>query len=147
MQKWEQVNLVQQGQAFLDYGCGTGSFAIPAARMVGTQGRVYALDYFPRQLEIVEKRSRREGLSNIETILSDGETGLPDECIDVIWMCDVLHEIKERRATLEEMHRVLRREGILAIYDGMRGGILSYTKGLFALTGQDDKFFSFTKIG
>ncbi len=69
MRKWEQSNLVQEGQTFLDYGCGTGSFAIPAARIVSTRGKVYAVDCFLRQLEIVEKQSRKEGLTNIETIL------------------------------------------------------------------------------
>ncbi len=56
LRKWKQVNLVQEGQTFLDYGCGTGSFSIPAARMVGTRGKVYALDCFPHQLEILEKK-------------------------------------------------------------------------------------------
>ncbi len=146
IRKWEQVNLLEEGQTFLDYGCGTGSFTIPAAKIVGTQGKVYALDYFPRQLEIVKEKSRKKGLTNIETILSDSKTGLPDECIDVIWMCDVLHEVKERRAVLEELHRVLRKAGVLALYDGMRERVLSYTDGLFSLTGRDDKFFRFTKI-
>lgn len=145
LRKWEQGNLVKEGQTFLDYGCGTGSFTFPAARIVSTKGKVYALDYFPRQLEIVEKKSRKKGLTNIETILSDSKTGLPDECIDVIWMCDVLHEVKERRAVLEELHRVLRKEGILAIYDGMRERVLSYTNDLFHLTGRDGKLLKFVK--
>jgi len=146
LRKWEQVNLVKEGQAFLDYGCGTGSFTIPAARIVTTRGKVYALDYFTRQLEMVKKKAKKEGLTNIETILSDSGTGLPDECIDVIWMCDVFHEVKERRAVLEDLHRVLRKEGALAIYDGIRERVLSYTNGLFSLTGRDDKFFRFAKI-
>ncbi len=145
LQKWEQCNLVQEGQTFLDYGCGTGSFTIPAARIVRPEGKVYALDCFPRQLEIVEEKSKQEGLTNIETILSDGKTGLPDECVDVIWMCDVLHEVEERRVVLEELHRVLRREGVLAIYDGMRERVLSYTNGLFSLTGRDGKLLKFIK--
>lgn len=94
----------------------------------------------------MEKKSRKEGLTNIETILSDKKTGLPDECIDVIWMCDVLHEVKERRAVLEELHRVLRREGILAIYDGMGDRVLSYATDLFSLAGRDGKFLRFAKI-
>ena len=98
--KWEQRNLVQEGQTFLDYGCGTGSFTIPAARIVGAEGKVYALDCFPRQLEIVEEQSKEKGLINIETILSDGKIALSDECVDLIWMCDVLHEVKERQAVL-----------------------------------------------
>jgi len=144
--KWKQFNLVKEGQTFLDYGCGTGSFTILAARIVGMKGKVYALDCFPRQLEIVKERARKEGLTNIETILSDNRTGLPDECIDIIWMCDVLHEVEQRRAVLEELHRVLTREGVLAIYDGMRDKVLSYTTGLFSLTGGDGKFLRLAKI-
>ncbi len=146
LRKWEQRNLVQEGQTFLDYGCGTGDFTIPAAKKVSESGKVYALDYFPRQLEIVEEKSEKAGLTNIETILSDSKTGLPDECVDVIWMCDVLHEVKERREVLEELHRVLKREGFLAIYDSMGEGVLSYTSGLFSLTERDNKLLRFAKI-
>jgi ubiquinone/menaquinone biosynthesis C-methylase UbiE len=146
LQKWEHHDLVQEGQTFLDFGCGTGSFTIPAARKVTSKGTVYALDCFQRQLELVERKSKEEGLPNVETILSDNQTGLPDESVDIIWMCDVLHEIEDRRATIEEMHRVLRRDGILAIYDGMRGRVLGYTDGLFSLNGEDGKLLRFAKI-
>ena len=145
LRKWEQVNLIQGEQTFLDYGCGTGDFTIPAARIVGSRGKIYALDCFPRQLEIVAEKSRKQGLTNIETILSDSKTGLPDECIDVVWMCDVFHEVRQRRVVLEELHRVLKGEGVLAIYDGMREGVLSYTNGLFSLTERDGKLLKFAK--
>jgi len=110
------------------------------------RGKVYALDCFPRQVRIVEKRSRKAGLTNIETILSDNRTGLPDESIDTVWMCDVFHEVEQRRAVLEELHRVLRKEGVLVIYDGMRDRVLSYTTGLFSLIGRDGKLLRFAKI-
>ncbi len=144
--KWEQFNLVAKGQTFLDYGCGTGFFTFLAAKIVGMNGKVYALDCFPRQLEIVEKRARNKALTNIKTILSDYETGLPDESIDTVWMCDVLHEIKQKRALLEELHRVLKRDGVLVIYDGMKDRALEYTSGLFSLNQKDDKLFKLTKI-
>ena len=146
LRKWEQVDLIQEGQTFLDYGCGTGDFTIPAARKVSGNGKVYALDYFPHQLKIVVERSEKEGLTNIETILSDSKTGLQDESVDVIWMCDVFHEIKQKRAVLEELHRVLRKEGTLAIYDGMRDMVLSYVTDLFSLDEKNDKLLKFVKI-
>lgn len=143
---WEEDNLVREGQRFMDYGCGTGAFTIPAARLVSKTGRVYALDCFPRQLKMVRERSEKEGLTNVETILSNSKTGLPDESVDVIWMCDVLHEVGERRELLEELYRILNKNGVLAIYDGMRERILDYTEGLFSLIRKDDKFFRFAKI-
>jgi len=143
--KWKQFNLVGEGQSFLDYGCGTGDFTIPAAKIVGTRGKVYALDRFPRQLKIVEEKARKERLSNIETILSDEKAGLPDECVDIVWMCDTFHEIKQKRAVIEELHRVVKREGVLAIYDGMKDKVLSYTTGLFSLNGKDNKLLKFVK--
>ncbi|MBI4302820.1 MAG: methyltransferase domain-containing protein [Chloroflexi bacterium] len=145
MRHWHRYNLVQEGLTFLDYGCGAGSFSIPAARIVGTRGKVYALDCFPRQLEMVREKSVKEGLSNVATILSDQATALPDESIDVAWMCDVLHELPEKQAVLQELRRVLKPGGVLAIYDGMKERILDHTSGLFVLTRKDGKFYRFVK--
>ncbi|MDO8715635.1 MAG: class I SAM-dependent methyltransferase [Dehalococcoidales bacterium] len=145
LRKWQDINLVQEGHTFLDYGCGTGSFTIPAARIIGARGKVYALDCFPRQLEMVTEQSQKEGLNNIETILSSSHTGLPDGSIDTIWMCDVLHEIKERESLLRELHRVLKKDGVLVIYDGMRSKMLEYADGLFSLESKTGKLYKFVK--
>lgn len=145
LQKWDGIGLVREGQTFLDYGCGTGSFTLPAAKIVGKHGKVYALDCFPRQLEIVAGKSREEGLENVETILSADHTGLSDESVDTIWMCDVLHEILDRRAVMAELHRVLKKGGHLVVYDGMRDKILNYTGGLFSCSWRQDKLYRFVK--
>lgn len=145
-QKWGRFGLVKEGQSFLDYGCGPGVFTIPAARIVGDGGKVYALDCIPRHLKITGEKAKEAGLTNVKTILSDRKTGLPDESIDVIWMCDVLHEIKQKRVVLEELHRVLRKDGALGIYDGMRDRVLSYTASLFSLIDGDGKLLKFAKI-
>jgi ubiquinone/menaquinone biosynthesis C-methylase UbiE len=136
MRLWDKYNLIKEGQCLLDYGCGTGEFAIPAAKIVGSKGTVYALDCFPRLLRVVQKRARKEGLSNIILIVSDTQVALPDECIDIVWMCDVFHELRQKRAVLEELHRVLKKNGILAIHDGMKDRVLNYTDNLFLLNGK-----------
>lgn len=147
MRKWTELRLIEEGQTVLDFGCGTGDFTIPAAEIVKDSGKVYALDYFRRQLEIVGRRIKKRGLKNVEIIQSDEITNLPDESVDVVWMCDVLHEIAEKRRVLTEMHRILKSEGALAIYDGMGEETLDYTDELFELTGQDEKLLRFEKIG
>lgn len=146
LRHWEQCNLVQEGHTFLDYGCGTGYFSLAAAKMVTDSGKVYALDYFPKQLEIVSEKCGKAGLTNIETIHSSSHTGLADESVDVVWLCDVLHEIKERRAVLKELHRVLKKDGMLALHDGMGEEAFDFTEGLFAPVMVDNKFLGFTKI-
>ena len=146
VRQWDEWDLVREGQTFLDYGCGTGDFTIHAARKVSETGKVYALDYFPRQLEIVTERSAKAWLANIQTIRSANDTGLPDESVDVVWMCDVLHEIKARREVLSEVHRVLKKDGTLALHDGMGAKALDYTANLFSLNLRDNKFLKFSKI-
>ena len=78
-------------------------------------------------------------------MLSDTKIALPDECIDIIWMCDVFHEVRQKRAVLEELHRVLKKDGILAIHDGMKDKVLNYADGLFLLNGKHGSLFRLVK--
>jgi ubiquinone/menaquinone biosynthesis C-methylase UbiE len=105
---------IQEGQVILDFGCGAGSFALPVARMVGERGKVYALDKQPFAIKKVKEKVQKEGLDNIETVLSDGDTGLPDKSIDVVLFYGVLPEIEAKEAVLKEFHRVLNPNGYLS---------------------------------
>ncbi|MGD0855382.1 MAG: class I SAM-dependent methyltransferase [Dehalococcoidia bacterium] len=136
---WDKFGLVKPGQSFLDFGCGTGCFSLPAAKIVQNSGTVYALDCFPRQLDIVKKRAHKAGLANIVTMLSDEKINLDDGSMDVIWMCDVFHEIMQKRQMLEELHRVLKPAGVLAIYDDWVNKVPAYTDGLFVQDISDNK--------
>ena len=101
----------------LDFGCGSGAYAIPAARLVGAGGTVYALDKDRHALETLVGRARAEGLQNIETIhSSDLCTGLKDGYVDVVLMHDVLHMIDERMDLFGKVNRVLDPGGRISIY-------------------------------
>lgn len=56
---------IKERQTVLDFGCGPGSYTIPAARIVGEKGRVYALDIHPLAIKTVEKKARKQRLTNI----------------------------------------------------------------------------------
>ena len=106
---------VKEGQTILDFGCGPGHYAIAAAKMVGAKGKVYALDIQPLALRSVEKKARKEGLTNITTILSGQDTGLPDQSIDIALAYDMIMMVKDKRALAKELHRVLKPNGILSV--------------------------------
>lgn len=105
---------LQQGQTVLDFGCGIGSFSLPVARLVGEKGKVYALDKQPFAIKKVNEKVCKEGIDNIETILSDGDTRLLDKSVDVVLFYGVLPEIEDKEAVLKELHRVLNPNGYLS---------------------------------
>ena len=140
---------IGEGQTVLDFGCGPGSYTIPAAQIVGEGGKVYALDIHPLAIKAVEKKSGKKKLTNITTILSDGDTGLPDESMDVILLYDTIHIIKDKRALLEELHRVLKSDGFLSVTDHhlQANEMLEIVEGsgLFSLKEQDKGLLNFKK--
>lgn len=110
---------VRQRQVVLDYGCGPGIFTIASARIVGEQGKVFAIDVRERSLERVREKAEKEGMANIETILLDSSrvvTGLGNESADAILLYDVMQEIDDKRELLREMHRILKGDGFLSVF-------------------------------
>lgn len=110
---------IREGQTVLDYGCGSGTFSIPSARIVGKEGRVYALEVRPKMLEHVKEKAGSEGLTNVVTVLLDRSkpnTGLQDDIVDAILIYDVMHEIDDRVGLLQELYRVARRGSFISIF-------------------------------
>jgi len=98
-----------------DFGCGYGTFTIPAAKIVG--GKVYAIDLDPEMIKETERKVREKKLSNVETILRDfvsNGSGLKDESVDYIMLFNILHTDKPEKL-LREAYRILRNGGKLGI--------------------------------
>ena len=53
--------------------CDPGLFTIAAAKIVGPTGHVYAADLQSLAKKYVEKRARKEHLSNVTFFLTDGK--------------------------------------------------------------------------
>jgi SAM-dependent methyltransferase len=98
-----------------DFGCGYGTFTIPAAGLVS--GIVYALDIDPDMVTRVNDKTRNMPRNNVEAgirdILRDG-SGLPEECVDYVLLFSVLHT-RQPKTLLKEAYRVLRKTGRVAI--------------------------------
>ena len=141
---------IKPGFSILDYGCGPGSYAVVATQLVGKSGKVYALDIHPLAVQQVQNTASKNRLTNIETILSDCATGLPDNSVDVVLLYDTLHDLSEPDKVLAELHRVLKPSGILSFndYHLEESEIISKItdKGLFRLLREGKRVYNFQKI-
>jgi ubiquinone/menaquinone biosynthesis C-methylase UbiE len=108
---------IRPGFRVLDFGCGTGSYILESAGLVGEAGQVIALDVNPLAVEAAKQLAARRGLRNVRTVLSDCATGLPDESMDVVLLYDILHDLSAGSDVLQEVHRVLKPGGILSVSD------------------------------
>ncbi len=139
---------VKEGQIVLDFGCGSGHFTVAAAKTVGERGKVYALDIHPLAIQAVKKKVAKESLSNVTTILSDRDTGLSDESIDVVLLYRTFYLVRDKQALLDELHRVLKPGGILSV---LGGGVQACLKALeedvrFSLNERSRRLLNFKKV-
>jgi ubiquinone/menaquinone biosynthesis C-methylase UbiE len=109
---------VAAGQTVVDLGAGPGFFTLPAARLVGEKGRVYAADVQPGLLEICRRRATEAGVGGIETVHSEeSHVPLGDGVADRVFIAFVLHEADEPVRLLREAARLLRPDGEVAVVD------------------------------
>ena len=74
---------LKPGQTVVDFGCSQGNYSIPAAKVVGNTGRVYALDRDREALRELAKLKDADGLSNVIPILI-----AKDQQIPLLHRCD-----------------------------------------------------------
>ena len=106
---------LKAGDSFADIGCGPGFFSIPASRIVGGSGHVYAIDAQEEMLEILKKRTPPGNCS----LMRSGENSIPldDGSADFALLAYVLHESENKTLFLKEVKRVIRGGGKLLILD------------------------------
>jgi ubiquinone/menaquinone biosynthesis C-methylase UbiE len=140
---------IKPGFQVLDFGCGPGGYILPLAKLTGEPGKIFALDMNPAAILTVKSLAAEHKLTNLQTILSDGATGLPDGSIDVVLLYDVLHHLKNLDAVLTELRRILKADGILSVSDHhlTEEDITSRISGtgLFRLS-RKGKVFNFSRI-
>jgi ubiquinone/menaquinone biosynthesis C-methylase UbiE len=109
---------IEQNHSVIDFGCGNGNYTIPAAKVVGERGRVYAVDKNKESLDKLMRRSEKIGLKNIERLdVPEGiKVPLQEESVDVVLLYDVIHLVGNRRKLLTEMHQVLKTNALISVY-------------------------------
>jgi ubiquinone/menaquinone biosynthesis C-methylase UbiE len=110
---------IRQGQSVVDYGCGPGSYIRKASELVGTGGKVYAIDIHELAIESVKKRISKENLHNVTALVASKERcPLNNSSIDLIYALDMFHMVANPVIFLKELNRISEPEGILFIDNG-----------------------------
>lgn len=112
---------LEKGDIVADIGCGIGYFTIPAALIVGEMGKVYAMDLSDEMLKEVHDKAIEKNIANIEMIQTlENNFVVDDESITYAFICNVLHETENVSLFLDEVKRVLAKEGKVAIVEWMK---------------------------
>ena len=98
-----------------DFGCGYGTFTIPAAQIIS--GKIYAFDIEPEMIDVIRRKAKTLNLGNVEAIVRDfvsEGSGLMDESVDYVFLFNILHLEKPERLVCEA-YRILKHGGKVGI--------------------------------
>ena len=114
---------IKNGQTVLDFGCGSGTYTIPVAKIVGKKGKVYALDKDKNALDDLMNKAELGRLKNIGRMATSGELRieLPDKSVDITLLFDVFHryyvpQMSDRKRLLDEIYRITKTEGFVSVW-------------------------------
>jgi SAM-dependent methyltransferase len=106
------------GQTILDLGCGPGYASLDLAEIVGSSGRVIAVDRSRRFLDALEAAARVRKLSNIEVHELDlDERALPVGSVDGAWARWIFAFVSRPRALLDRVASKLRPGGAFVAHE------------------------------
>lgn len=112
---------LEPGMDVGDIGAGTGFFSLMIADAVGPEGRVYAVDIAKNFVDHINTISRESGRTNIEGVVCDERSArLPENSIDLAFICDTYHHFEYPFDTLKSLHDALRPGGRIIIVDFVR---------------------------
>ena len=110
---------LRPGLKVLEVGCGTGFFTLPAGKMLGKDGSLTAMDMLPISVETVAEKVRQAGLSEVVKVVKGDalDTKLEKESLDEVILFGVIPApMLPMEKLMQEMHRILRPGGRLAVW-------------------------------
>ncbi len=112
---------IRPGMKVADFGCGHGHFTVLIAKIIGQEGKEYAIDVVKEALETTEARAKAENLFNLEYIRANlevsGHTKLDDNSVDMVFSANILFQSRKKADIIREAKRILKPGGQMVVVD------------------------------
>jgi len=112
---------IAPGITILEPGPGMGYFTLPMARMVGSEGRVVAVDREPKMLRALERRARKAGVGDrIQMRQCSGDRLAIEDLagmIDLVATIHMVHEVPDQQSFFAEVYGALKPGGTLLLIE------------------------------
>ena len=109
---------VHKGDTAIDLGPGMGYFTIPLAELVGSSGRITAIDIQPKMLSALVSRAQKKGIAEIiKTHLASPDSIGFYEKADFILAFWMAHEVTDQRRFLSEIRNLMKPDGLFLLVE------------------------------
>lgn len=111
---------INKGNVVADFGCGNGFYPVAAAKLVGEEGLVYAVDIKHESLEATSSTAKHLGLKNVYTLRHDLEhpgVDIKENSCDAVILAGIMHLAKLQKNVLKETYRVLKTGGKVIVIE------------------------------
>lgn len=128
---------IRRGSRVADVGAGGGWLSVRLARRVESSGVVYAQEILPKYTDFIAQRARREGLSNIRTILgTTSDPKLPADTLDAVVILNAYHEFDQPLAMLRKIRRSMKPGARLGFIERDEPQLRREAQEAYATTGK-----------
>jgi ubiquinone/menaquinone biosynthesis C-methylase UbiE len=119
---WQRANEIigklniKSGSKVADIGSHEGYFTVKLAKVVGTEGKVYAVDVSRDKIEKLKKHLEERKISNVNVIVGEeNNPRLPAHALDAVLIVDTYHEMDAHHEILQSIRQALKPGGRLVI--------------------------------
>jgi len=107
---------VESGESVAEVGCGSGYFALPAARIIEPKP-VYAIDLDASLLDELDELAEQQDIENVVPVLGDARnlTGVLPDPVSTLVVANTFHGVDDQSRLVEQALQVIEPGGSLVI--------------------------------
>jgi ubiquinone/menaquinone biosynthesis C-methylase UbiE len=109
-------------ETIADVGAGSGYFSFRFASKL-PKGKVIAIDIEPEMIRHIHHKVMSSDIENIEVVLASEDDPKVPEKVDIVFICDVLHHLKNRAKWLDKLYSEINKGTKLILIEFKEGNL------------------------